>query len=100
MAEQGWTKAYTRIDSVGLPHYVLYFMLYMVSVEFGVYWMHRGLHEVKWAYNLLHREHHIYNKEHTLSPFAGLAFHPLDGILQVRVGKPWQNSLSNTLITL
>jgi Delta7-sterol 5-desaturase len=26
--------------------------------------------------------HHKYNKEHTLSPFAGLAFHPIDGILQ------------------
>lgn len=31
---------------------------------------------------LLHAEHHIYNKEHTLSPFAGLAFHPVDGICQ------------------
>lgn len=31
----------------------------------------------------LHHIHHKYNKEHTLSPFAGLAFHPLDGILQV-----------------
>ncbi|PNH02499.1 Delta(7)-sterol-C5(6)-desaturase 1 [Tetrabaena socialis] len=31
---------------------------------------------------LLHYDHHKYNKEHTLSPFAGLAFHPLDGILQ------------------
>ena len=30
----------------------------------------------------LHAEHHIYNKEHTLSPFAGLAFNPIDGILQ------------------
>lgn len=31
----------------------------------------------------LHYIHHKYNKEHSLSPFAGLAFHPLDGILQV-----------------
>ena len=31
----------------------------------------------------LHHIHHKYNKEHTLSPFAGLAFHPLDGIIQV-----------------
>ena len=30
----------------------------------------------------LHHIHHKYNKEHTLSPFAGLAFHPLDGCLQ------------------
>jgi lathosterol oxidase len=49
-AEKGWTKAYPRIDNVGLPLYVLYFFLYMASVEFGVYWMHRLLHEIKWAY--------------------------------------------------
>ena len=32
---------------------------------------------------MLHHTHHKYNKEHTLSPFAGLAFNPFDGILQV-----------------
>ena len=31
---------------------------------------------------LLHFIHHKYNKEHSMSPFAGLAFHPLDGIIQ------------------
>mmetsp|Transcript_80583 Transcript_80583/g.163938 ORF Transcript_80583/g.163938 Transcript_80583/m.163938 type:complete len:344 (-) Transcript_80583:306-1337(-) len=81
-AEKGWTMAYPRIDNVGLPMYIIYFFLYMASVEFGVYWMHRGLHEIKWAYKHLHYDHHKYNKEHTLSPFAGLAFHPIDGILQ------------------
>ncbi|GIL64206.1 hypothetical protein Vafri_18180 [Volvox africanus] len=81
-AEKGWTRAYPRVENVGLPAYVLYFFLYMASVEFGVYWMHRGLHEIKWAYRLLHFDHHKYNKEHTLSPFAGLAFNPIDGILQ------------------
>ena len=30
----------------------------------------------------LHHVHHKYNKESTLSPFAGLAFSPLDGIAQ------------------
>jgi len=81
-AEKGWTMAYPRVDNVGLPMYAVYFFAYMLSVEFGVYWMHRGLHEIKWAYKYLHYDHHKYNKDHTLSPFAGLAFHPLDGILQ------------------
>lgn len=49
-AEKGWTMAYPRIENVGLPMYILYFVMYMSSVEFGVYWMHRGLHEIKWAY--------------------------------------------------
>lgn len=41
-----------------------------------------SLNDVWWC-RVLHYIHHKYNKEHTLSPFAGLAFHPLDGILQV-----------------
>lgn len=80
--EQGWTKSYSRISDVGVMGYLAYFVLYMTCVEFCVYWMHRGLHDVKIGYKLLHYIHHKYNKEHTLSPFAGLAFHPLDGVLQ------------------
>lgn len=49
-AEQGWTMCYPRIDNVGLPMYIFYFCMYMISVEFGVYWSHRGLHDVKWMY--------------------------------------------------
>ena len=82
IVESGNTLVFPRVDDVGVPAYVAFFWLYMTSVEFGVYWMHRSLHDVKLGYSALHKTHHIYNKEHTLSPFAGLAFHPLDGILQ------------------
>lgn len=80
--EQGWTRAYSRVSDIGVGWYLAYFVLYMTCVEYFVYWMHRGLHDVKIGYKVLHYIHHKYNKEHTLSPFAGLAFHPLDGILQ------------------
>ena len=50
--------------------------------EWGIYWVHRYLHDNKFLYKFLHRTHHIYNNN--LSPFAGLAFHPIDGMLQVR----------------
>jgi len=82
IVESGWTRSYPRVDDVGLPLYVGYFFVYMLVVEFGVYWMHRLLHEIRPLYDMLHAYHHIYNKQHTLSPFAGLAFHPVDGILQ------------------
>ncbi|KAI8105512.1 hypothetical protein M9434_000097 [Picochlorum sp. BPE23] len=82
VVEQGWTLSYARIEDVGLLQYGLYFAMYMTSVEFFVYWQHRLLHDIKPGYRYLHHIHHIYNKEHTLSPFAGLAFHPLDGIMQ------------------
>ncbi|KAB1671239.1 hypothetical protein ERO13_A07G072300v2 [Gossypium hirsutum] len=82
MIENGWTKCYDRVGEVGwLPH-LLYLSLYLVFVEFGIYWMHRELHDIKPLYKYLHATHHIYNKQNTLSPFAGLAFHPVDGILQ------------------
>eukprot|EP00894_Picocystis_sp_ML_P001607 jgi/Pico_ML_1/52124/g2884.t1 len=82
MVERGWTKAYANISDVGIPMFFAYFAMYMCCVEFGVYWMHRMLHESKFLYNNLHHIHHKYNKENTMSPFAGLAFHPFDGMLQ------------------
>ncbi|KAL8171531.1 hypothetical protein V2J09_023335 [Rumex salicifolius] len=82
MVENGWTRCFVHISDVGLPAYFLYLMIYLVIVEFGIYWMHRELHDIKPLYKYLHATHHIYNKQNTLSPFAGLAFHPIDGILQ------------------
>lgn len=82
MVERGWSRCYVHISDVGVPTYICMTFLYLALVEFGIYWMHRGLHDVKPLYKWLHATHHIYNKENTLSPFAGLAFHPVDGILQ------------------
>ncbi|PHT56676.1 Delta(7)-sterol-C5(6)-desaturase 1 [Capsicum baccatum] len=82
MIENGWTKCFARISDVGWPSFVLNAAIYLVIVEFGIYWMHKLLHDIKPLYKYLHATHHIYNKQNTLSPFAGLAFHPLDGILQ------------------
>jgi lathosterol oxidase len=65
---------------VGGPvYYLLWLAAYIVFVEWGIFWIHRLLH---WnlAYKLLHKPHHIYNNN--LTPFAGLAFHPVDGMLQ------------------
>ncbi|PIA33365.1 hypothetical protein AQUCO_04100053v1 [Aquilegia coerulea] len=82
MIENGWSRCYPRISDVGWAAYLIYLAIYLVFVEFGIYWMHRELHDIKPLYKILHATHHIYNKQNTLSPFAGLAFHPLDGILQ------------------
>mmetsp|Transcript_40805 Transcript_40805/g.86830 ORF Transcript_40805/g.86830 Transcript_40805/m.86830 type:complete len:378 (-) Transcript_40805:151-1284(-) len=82
IVERGWTLAYVRMDEYSYATYFASFFLYMFFVEFGVYWNHRLLHDLRLGYDKLHYIHHKYNKENTLSPFAGLAFHPLDGILQ------------------
>ncbi|CAI0450969.1 unnamed protein product [Linum tenue] len=71
LIENGWTKCYSGIDEVGWILYFCYLAIYLIFVEFGIYWMHRELHDIKPLYKLLHATHHIYNKQNTLSPFAG-----------------------------
>lgn len=92
LIEHGWTHTYQDLSFIkgsfggfgdlgnGLVGYALYTVLYFLGVEWGIYWVHRLLHHPNLYW--LHRDHHIYNKENTLSPFAGLAFNPLDGLLQ------------------
>lgn len=72
MVENGWTKCFSRISDVGWLGYLVYLTIYLVFVEFGIYWMHRELHDIKFLYKHLHATHHIYNKQNTLSPFAGM----------------------------
>ena len=72
MIENGWTRCYSSIREVGVGRYILLTFVYLVLVEFGIYWMHRTLHDCKPLYKWLHATHHIYNKENTLSPFAGM----------------------------
>lgn len=83
MVENGYSKVYARIDEVGLGVYFGYFILYMIFAEFWVYWAHRLVHDVPWLYKNVHQMHHSFNKADSLSPFAGIAHHPLDGTLQV-----------------
>ena len=90
--ERGWTLAYHdpahaaawlgAPAGAGLAAAAALLVAYMVLVEWGIYWIHRYLHDNKFLYRLLHKTHHIYNNEGSLSPFAGLAFHPVDGLLQ------------------
>ena len=53
VVERGWTRVYSRIGDMGVGWYLGYFVLYMASVEFFVYWMHRGLHDVRIGYRCL-----------------------------------------------
>ena len=71
MVENGWTKCFSSINDVGWLAYFVNLAAYLIFVEFGIYWMHRELHDIKPLYKYLHATHHIYNKQNTLSPFAG-----------------------------
>jgi Delta7-sterol 5-desaturase len=81
--EQGWTQTYHTVSEIGgYPWYFGMMIVYFALVEIGIYWMHRTLHTNKWLYKYIHMKHHQYNKPETLTPWASIAFHPLDGILQ------------------
>jgi Delta7-sterol 5-desaturase len=85
MIENKITRVYFYVDEVGgWGMYFLYFFAYIALVEIGIYWMHRTLHTNKFLYKYVHGLHHKYNKAETLTPWASLAFNPLDGCLQVR----------------
>ena len=72
MVESGWTQAYSQVEEGGSPLLVTFrLFLYLLGVEFCIYWIHRSLHDYKILYQYLHAPHHIYNKGSTLSPFAG-----------------------------
>jgi lathosterol oxidase len=83
LIESGFTKVYYTIDEIGgWPSHIATMILYFACVEIGIYWMHRTLHTNKTLYKYIHLMHHAYNKPETLTPWASIAFHPLDGIMQ------------------
>ena len=57
--ERGWTKAYLDVPTGwgGAAEFAAGFAAYIFLVEWGVYWAHRGLHEHRGLYLLLHKPH-------------------------------------------
>jgi lathosterol oxidase len=83
LVEEGYTKCYYSWDEIGgLIPYLFWTLIYFSCVEIGIYWMHRTLHENKFLYKYIHMLHHKYSRPDTLTPWASIAFNPLDGILQ------------------
>ena len=98
LIEANYTAAYYTVHEIGgggdggdgssssyyycWARHIFWLVVYMAAVEIGIYWMHRTLHTNKWLYKHVHMLHHKYNKPETLTPWASVAFHPLDGILQ------------------
>lgn len=85
--ENDLTRTYYYIaDMDGWGNYLWTTLLYFLLVEVSVYWIHRTLHMNKFLYKAVHAAHHQFNQINTLTPWASLAFNPIDGILQ---GSPY-----------
>ena len=73
---KGYTKLYDFPSEAPFPLYnYLQYPLFIAFTDFGIYWIHRGLHHPL-IYKRLHKPHH---KWIISTPYASYAFHPLDG---------------------
>ncbi|RSH84001.1 hypothetical protein EHS25_005246 [Saitozyma podzolica] len=75
---RGHSLLYTDIDQYGYAWLAVSTVLYLFWNDFGIYWIHRLEHHPR-IYKYIHKPHH---KWIVPTPWAALAFHPLDGYAQ------------------
>ncbi|ORX93526.1 C-5 sterol desaturase B-like protein [Basidiobolus meristosporus CBS 931.73] len=75
---RGYSQLYESVDEYGWGYLVSSIFMFLFITDFGIYWIHRGLHH-KSVYARLHKPHH---KWIVPTPFASIAFHPIDGWAQ------------------
>lgn len=74
----GKSQVYFGIGDRGIAYLVLSAIIVLVIAETLIYWIHRVSH-TKFLYQHLHRYHHRFREP---TPFASIAFHPLDAFFQ------------------
>jgi lathosterol oxidase len=76
---RGYTKMYDHTsEGPGFWYDIAQFPLFFMFTDFGIYWIHRGLHHPL-IYKHLHKAHHKWIMP---TPYAAIAFHPVDGWAQ------------------
>ncbi|KUJ20111.1 uncharacterized protein LY89DRAFT_470878 [Mollisia scopiformis] len=73
---RGYSKLYDHLADEPYPYYnYLQFPLFLIFTDFCIYFIHRGLHHPL-IYKTLHKPHHKWIMP---TPYASVAFHPVDG---------------------
>ncbi|KFA73423.1 hypothetical protein S40288_04229 [Stachybotrys chartarum IBT 40288] len=75
---RGKSLLYTNVDDYGWSWLAISTALFMVWNDFFIYWIHRLEHHPS-VYKYIHKPHHKWIMP---TPWAALAFHPLDGYVQ------------------
>ncbi len=78
MKEQGWTALYTDFSEYGLLYAAFSFIFILFFHDAYFYWMHYGMHKIK----PLMKFHAIHHKSHNPTPWAAMAFHPIEALLE------------------
>lgn len=77
--QHNYTQAYTKINRLGYGYY-FFSIVYMIFIHDAYfYWSHRLLHW-KPLFKHVHVKHHLSINP---TPFAALAFHPVEGFMEI-----------------
>ena len=77
---RGYSKMYYYpSEGGGVTGMVISALIFLFWTDCLVYWIHRFLHTFPWLYKHVHKEHHVWIIP---TPWASIAFHPLDGWAQ------------------
>lgn len=74
---RGYSQLYEEIES--WPYFLGSIVLFLLFTDTCIYWIHRLEHEIPFLYKYVHKPHHAW---FVPTPYAALAFHPVDGWLQ------------------
>ena len=75
---RGYSKLYNDVGDYGWGYFVFSAVWFLVFTDFLIYWIHRIEHHPA-IYKYVHKPHH---KWIVPTPYAALAFHPVDGYAQ------------------
>ncbi|KCV71582.1 hypothetical protein H696_02521 [Fonticula alba] len=75
----GYSRLYENLSDYPLWYIPVQIILFIFFTDTGIYWIHRLEHDIPFLYKYVHKPHHIWKVP---TPFAALAFHPVDGWLQ------------------
>lgn len=75
---RGYSKLYDNVSDKGWLYFAFSAVWFLVFTDFCIYWIHRIEHH-RSIYKYIHKPHH---KWIVPTPWAALAFHPLDGYAQ------------------
>ncbi len=80
--KMGISQVYTDVDKYGLAWAILSVPAMLILHDTYFYWTHRAMHESKWLFKHMHRDHHL---SHHPSPFTAFAFHPSEALVQTGI---------------
>ncbi len=76
-----YTQAYWNLEEYGTAYFLASIFMMIVVHDTYFYWTHRWMHG-KSVFRIVHRVHHLSTNP---SPWAAMAFHPLEAIIEAGV---------------